>query len=206
MRGVLHPLLTRAVRRLADDQGGAAAVEFALILPFLLLLYMGSIEASTLITVDRRVEVISSTVADLVARWNTNQAASIPKATLLDYFKASEGIIVPYPTTDLKQVVSLVQVSAAGVGKVVWSCSYNGGTALAKDANFAVAGNMADLVTGEGAASGYLVASKVDYPYLPVFGLVFQTAVPMQSESQFLPRFGTALGPPSGTAALTCNS
>ena len=205
MRVPFRALLARRLNRLAADEGGAAAVEFALILPFLLLLYMGSIEASTLITVDRRVEVISSTVADLVARWNPNQGASIPKSTLLDYFKASEGIIVPYPTTDLKQVVSFVQVSAAGVGKVVWSCSYNGGAALAKDANFAVAENMADLVTGEGAGSGYLIASKVDYPYLPVFGLVFQTAVPMQNESQFLPRFGTALAAPSGTATLTCN-
>ncbi|HEY9010727.1 MAG TPA: TadE/TadG family type IV pilus assembly protein, partial [Devosia sp.] len=127
MRGLLYTLLSKRLRRLAADEGGAAAVEFALILPFLLLLYMGSIEASTLFTVDRRVEVISSTVADLVARWNPNQGTSIPKSILLDYFKASEGIIVPYPTTDLKQVVSFVRVSTAGIASVIWSCSYNGG-------------------------------------------------------------------------------
>ena len=56
------------IGRLASDERGVAAVEFALILPFLLLLFLGTIEASSLITVDRRVNVISGTVGDLVAR------------------------------------------------------------------------------------------------------------------------------------------
>lgn len=197
-------LLERRLRRLADDERGAAAVEFALIVPFLLLLYMGSIEASTLFTVDRRVEVISSTMADLVARWNPNQG-TITKATVLDYFKASEGIIVPYPTTGLKQVVSFVRVPVTGNATVVWSCSYNGGTALAKNATYTVATNMRSLVTG-GTSTGYLVTTKVDYPYLPVLGMVFTSAINLGTESQFLPRFGTELAAPTGTTTLTCNS
>lgn len=197
-------LLERRLRGLADDDRGAAAVEFALILPFLLLLYMGSIEASTLFTVDRRIEVISSTMADLVARWNPNQG-TITKATVLDYFKASEGIIVPYPTTGLKQVVSFVRVPTTGSATVVWSCSYNGGTALAKNATFAVAPNMKTLVTG-GTTTGYLIAAKVEYPHLPVLGMVFTSAITMSSESQFLPRFGTAIAAPTGSTTLSCNS
>jgi Flp pilus assembly protein TadG len=56
----LHVLLSR----FSHSERAAAAVEFALIVPFLITLYMGSIEASSLFTVDRRIEVISSTVAD----------------------------------------------------------------------------------------------------------------------------------------------
>ena len=54
--------------RFGKAREGAAAVEFALILPFMLMLYAGSIELSDLINVDRRITVISSTVGDLVAR------------------------------------------------------------------------------------------------------------------------------------------
>ncbi|MBU1305031.1 MAG: pilus assembly protein, partial [Alphaproteobacteria bacterium] len=127
--------LRRLLTRFAGNTAGVAAVEFALILPFLLTLYLGSIEASSLYTVDRRVEVISSTVADLVARWNPNEG-TIPTNTLDDYFKAAEAILTPYSPTGMTQVVSVLQVSSAGLAKVVWSCSYNGGTSLPKDSTY----------------------------------------------------------------------
>lgn len=197
IRRLILRLMDRQLRRFARDEEGAAVVEFALILPFLLLLYLGSIEASTLFTVDRRVEVISSTMADLVARWNPN-VGPISSANVADYFKASEGIMVPYPVDDLTQVVTFVQVAAGGTAKVVWSCGHNGGQALTKDAPFAVDDKMMMLVTSGKTKSGYLVASTVKYPYLPVFGIVFSQAVPMQSDSLFLPRFGGSLAAPTG--------
>ena len=54
------------IRRFASDEQGVAAVEFALIMPFLLTLYLGSIEAAALFTADKRVNSISATVGDLV--------------------------------------------------------------------------------------------------------------------------------------------
>jgi Flp pilus assembly protein TadG len=182
--------------RFADNERGVAAVEFALILPLLLTLYLGSIEASSLFTVDRRVEVISTTLADLIARWNPNQGA-IPTATLKDYFAAAEGILVPYPTDELTQVVSFLNVTSAGVATVAWSCGNNGGTARGINSSYPLEEKMRKLVTESNTTSGFLVASEVAYPYQPALGLVFTAPLNLQNEALFLPRFGQTLAAPA---------
>jgi Flp pilus assembly protein TadG len=188
---VVRPL-RRLLARFRRNESGVAAVEFALILPFLIALYMGSIEASSLFTVDRRIDVISNTTADLVSRWNSGTSA-IPSNTLRDYFRASAGIITPYSTTGLKQVVSLLQVSSAGVAKVVWSCAYNGGTSLAINSEYALGDDMKNVAKG-----GYLVAATAKYSYKPVLGMVFTSAIDLENEALFFPRFGAAVTAPSG--------
>lgn len=181
MRGVARMLAP--VRRFARDKRGAAVVEFALILPVLLLLYMGSIEASSLITVDRRINVISGTVGDLVARTN----GSIEAATLTDYFRAAEAIIFPYGDADLRQAVSLVTVTPDGVATVVWSCGYNGGTPRLANSPYALPANM-NLIARPPSGSGFVVASETWYDYLPVLGIVFTEALNLYQDSYYLPR------------------
>lgn len=196
MRPVLHQpcrrQLPRLLRRFVRAEEGVAAVEFALILPLLLLLYLGSIEASSLFTVDRRVEVISTTVADLVARWNPNQGA-ITDDVLSDYFRAAEGIIVPYDDGALTQVVSVLEVDEDGIAEVVWSCAYNGGTSLDAGDIYELGEQMQTLSAG-----GFVVAATTRYPYRPVLGMVFKDAITLENEALFLPRFGEALDAPEG--------
>ena len=198
--------LQSLLRRFRRNERGAAAVEFALILPFLLLLYMGSIEASALFTVDRRVEVIAATNADLLARWNPN-LGQIPSNTVRDYFRASEGIITPYVTTGLKQVVSFLSVAADGTARVVWSCGWNGGTSLPNNQVYPLKVQMKRLVTGAtlqpngsltNGKAGFLVASTTEYSYKPLLGMVFPNALNLHSEALFLPRFGQTLSAPNG--------
>jgi Flp pilus assembly protein TadG len=177
---------SKLARFRAEDRG-AAAVEFALILPFLLLLFMGSIEASSLITVDRRVNVISGTVGDLVAR--TEDALS--SGTLNDYFMASQNIMYPYSTTVLKQVVTFVAVDDDGDTSVVWSCGYNGGTTRAAASTYALPERMNEL-----ARDSWVVASETWYSYRPVLGLVFTTAITLHRESFYLPRYQKAIASP----------
>ena len=185
-------LAARLARRFGRNDEGAAAVEFALILPFLLTLYLGSIEASSLFTVDRRIEVISGTVADLVARWNPNEGV-LPKDTLKDYFKAAEGIITPYATSGLTQVLTVVKVNAAGTAaSVVWSCGWNGGTALAASSSYTLGTQM--LLRSK---DGYVVTAKTVYPYKPVLGMVFTNSINLNNEAVFLPRFGAEIKKPT---------
>lgn len=192
MRNRLQRWLKNLARRFGRNERGAAAVEFALILPFLLTLYLGSIEASSLFTVDRRVEVISGTVADLVARWNPNQGI-LPKDTLKDYFKAAQGIITPYSTTGLTQVVTVVKVSADGTtGAVVWSCGWNGGVAGSANSSYSLGTEM-----GLRSKGGYVITAKTAYAYKPVLGMVFTSAINLENEAVFLPRFGEEIEKPT---------
>jgi Flp pilus assembly protein TadG len=194
----LREAFRRLITRFARNERAAAAVEFALILPFLITLYMGSIEASSLFTVDRRIEVISATTADLLARWNPNEGA-ITKAIVTDYFTAAQGIITPYTTSGLKQVLSFVSVNALGTTiRVVWSCAYNGGTALLANSAFVLEENMIRLATSNRTKAGFVIVAKASYSYRPVLGMVFTSALNLENQSLFLPRSGSTLAAPTG--------
>ena len=174
--------LLLALRRLSGAREGAAAVEFALIVPFLIILYMGTIEISDLIAVDRRVTVISGAVGDLVARTD----GTIDTATTLtDYFKASEGIIVPYSKTGLKQVITCVFVDSAGVTSVAWSRGYNGGTAKTAGQPYALPTAMTDI-----SRNNWVIVSDTSYSYKPLLGMVIKTAINLHRVSFYLPRYG----------------
>jgi Flp pilus assembly protein TadG len=180
----------------ADATGATAAVEFALVLPFLLLLLMGSIEASSLITVDRRVNVISGTVGDLVARWDPKDGA-ISSSTLTDYFTASSSIIFPYETGDLKQVVSFVEIASDGTTKVLWSCAHNGGTKRVTNATYPTLPTNINLLARPPAGKGFVVASETSYNHVPVMGVVFEGGLDLYQESFYLPRHQKTLAGPA---------
>ena len=57
-------------QQFSKDEKGVSAVEFALILPLMIVLLFGVIELSSLLTVDRKMTSVTSTVADLVAQDN----------------------------------------------------------------------------------------------------------------------------------------
>ena len=68
MTGCLERM-NRAVRRLRGNQSGVGAVEFALIAPVLIMLYMGSLEVSVAMSVNKKLARAASTVADLPISW-----------------------------------------------------------------------------------------------------------------------------------------
>lgn len=190
MRRALHELAAG----FAANDSAVAVVEFALIVPLMLMLYLGTNEAGDLISVDRRVQTVAGTVGDLVAR----EDPAIYAATLKDYFQAAENIMAPYPTDGyeersdglLVQTVSLVRVNADGETAVVWSRRFSGEAENHTPGH--AAGAVYDLpeeITSL-ATDGYVVVSDASYSHIPLFGLVFKTAIPLYRENFYLPRSG----------------
>lgn len=178
--------LARLVRRLRRSESGTAAVEFALILPVMLLVYVGTLEASTLITMDRKIQSVTGAVGDLVSRADTTLTA----ATLTDYFKAASGILTPYPTTDLVQVVTQVEIKTDGTTRVAWSRQYANGalttsTKYLVNATRTIPPEMINISKGK-----YIIVSESSISYLPLYGIVFKTAIPLYRENYYIPRFG----------------
>lgn len=172
--------------RFARNRRGVAVVEFALIMPVLLTLYFGTIEAASLYTVDRRVAAVAGAMGDLVSRTN----GTLPSATLTQYFSAASGIMLPYTTTGLTQVVSVIAVSSTGVATVYWSRGYNGGTARAANSSYPLA---ATLQINQVARGSYLVVSEIQYPYKPVYGLVISNTINLTHTEYFVPRFAAKI-------------
>lgn len=175
------------VARFRRGERANAAVEFALITPFLLSLYFGSMEASALFTADRRVNTISATIGDLVSQWDPDDGA-LPLAKLNDYFAATQSVVFPMSTTGLKQVVSYVWVNADGTTVVKWSRGYNGGTARVTDSAYPLAASKQMNVV---ARSGYIICAEAYYPYKPMLAQVFVNTVNLSHENIYLPRYGS---------------
>ena len=90
-RGVMC-LLNRALHRTrkgACDEKGAAAIEFTLVFPFLLMLLVGSIEMFMMSMASRKMTRVASTVGDLV----TQAKGTLSKSTIDDYFKVAKFIM-----------------------------------------------------------------------------------------------------------------
>lgn len=167
-------------------QEAVAAVEFAMILPLLLTLYMGSAELSQLINVDQRITVIAGTVGDLVARSNGEVTAT----DLSDYFQAATAVISPFPTSSLQQVVTLVYVKSDGTTQIKWSKTLNG-TAYTTNAAYSTTHPIPSTLTNavKGTTSPYVVVGEAQYTYQPLLGFFFKTPFTLYHQSFYLPRY-----------------
>jgi Flp pilus assembly protein TadG len=179
--------LTALFHRFRSEEKAVAAVEFALIMPFLLALYFGSMEAAALYTADKRVNSISSTIGDLVSQWDPNDG-NLPVTTLSDYLSASTALMTPYTSTGLKIVVSLIEVKSDGTTNVLWSQANAAGTARVVGSAFSPL--TSSTMMNQLAQGGCIIAAESSYSYMPVLGQVFTTALNLSHVNYFLPRYG----------------
>lgn len=122
--------LSRFARRCAVDSKGVAALEFAFIVPIMGIMFIGAVELSQAITVDRRVTQVASSTADLVARWSPGSGApnGIPQSELTDIMRVGGYIVAPYDQKPLKITIRSVVSSptSATTTKLAWFCTFNG--------------------------------------------------------------------------------
>lgn len=180
----LHRDISRLIQRFVAGERAAAAVEFALILPVLLTLYLGSVELSSAISVDKRVATVSGSLGDLVARAD----GTIVAGTIDDYFRAASATMAPYPSTGVKQVVSSVFVDPDGNVTVSWSRGYNGATPHTAGNNYTLPGDLINL-----SLNSHVIVAEAQMSYSPLFGYFFENAFTLYHEYFFLPRFGEAI-------------
>ncbi|CAN5194652.1 pilus assembly protein [soil metagenome] len=151
--------LRRRTRAFGKDRRGVSAVEFALILPLMVTLYLGGIQISDALTVSRKVTHVASTLGDLVT-----QSKNITNSDMSNIFDASAAILAPYAASTLKMKVSSIKIDSNGKATVVWSDARND-TPLTKDA-------VVTLPAGVTVNSTWIVTAEVHYPYQPWIGYV----------------------------------
>ncbi|QNL19462.1 pilus assembly protein [Hyphobacterium sp. CCMP332] len=104
------------LRRLGGNRDGVSAVEFALIAPVMVLLYLGMVEISLALSVDRKVTNAASAIADLIA-----QDDVITDGEMINILNASRAIIAPYDTDQFAVRISSVSMDLTGDVAVDWS-------------------------------------------------------------------------------------
>ena len=101
---------------------GAAAIEFAFIMPFMLLLYFGLVDVTGLISLNRRIVSASATMADLVGQ----QKTSILASTIADQYNAVYVIMQPVAASNVKVEVFDYRL-VGGTITQIWKTGNNQG-------------------------------------------------------------------------------
>lgn len=154
-------LLTRlleAGRRFRNDRKGVGAVEFALIAPVMIVLYIGSLEISVAMSVNKKVARASSTISDLVT-----QEGDVDKAFLKDMIDVAESVITPFRIDNLRVNITGIEIDSSGLARVAWSWNENNGRPYAAGSLVSIPAQLVDGNT-------FLVRTELamDYPLLLV--------------------------------------
>ncbi|WP_420412260.1 TadE/TadG family type IV pilus assembly protein [Roseibium sp.] len=108
--------LPAALSRFWTDKRGVSAIEFAMILPFMLVLLLGMAEVTDALNQDRKVSRMANAITDLVA-----QAETVTTGELDNVLALGATILQPYSTTNLNIIVASVSFDEDGDASVDWS-------------------------------------------------------------------------------------
>ena len=168
------------LRRFSRDRDGVSAVEFALVLPFMLTLYLGGIELGDGLAIKFRATLAARTVTDLASQY-----VSINGPSMTSILGASSSVVTPYSASGMVVTLSELTVNAAGKGVVQWSCSLNG-TAHTVNAQLTMPANLQ--------TSGItLLYGEVTYPYTPSMGYAITGTININQTMYFYPRLSSTI-------------
>jgi Flp pilus assembly protein TadG len=153
--------MRRSARDLSGDTRGIAAVEFAMIVPLMLVLFFGTVEFSSGIAVDRKVTLMARTLSDL-----TSQNVSVTATQLTNIFNASTGIMTPYSSSPVNARIVELYIDPNLVVRQIWTAT--SGTAPPT--------GTVTVPTALKIAGTYLIYSEVSYLYKPTVGYVMAKA------------------------------
>lgn len=167
-------------RRLGADNRGVAAVEFALVAPAIILLYLVGFDVCEAATVYRKVTDTTAQIASVTSQYTQMTSGNV---SLVE--SASAQIMAPYSTGPLSIVLSEVSTDANGTPTVTWSQAYQG-TPLAVGASVTMPANY-------NAANSSYILVQTTYTYTPVIAGNFIGPIQMASQLVMLPRNSTSI-------------
>ncbi len=174
LNAIVAAMQARAAR-FAEDRRGVSAVEFALLAPLMIGLYLSGVEISQGIGIDRKVTLTAGAMANLVA-----QNATVTDTDIANFFAAASTIMQPYSTTPMKVTVSCLSIDANGKATVSWSDTKNG-TARA-------VGSVVTIPSALAVANTSIIFSEVSYGYTPTIGHTISGTLTLSDTMYMSPR------------------
>src|ERR1700724_3653726 len=105
-------------RGLLNDCRGIAAVEFAVIVPVMLVMFFGVVEFSSAIPLYRKTDLGGRTLSDLTSQMKD----SVADADLTSFGQTAKAIMTPYAASPLSSSITELYVEPVTlVAKVQWS-------------------------------------------------------------------------------------
>ena len=161
----------RLFRRFNSSNSAVSGIEFAMILPILLLLLLGFYDAGTAVAIYTKTRFATSTLAQL-----NNQYSTIHDSDMSWILGATSTVLAPYSSTPVVSSVSQIAISATGAATVSWS------TTLAAGANFP------SLPAALAIPSSYLIYAQVRYTFTPSFAYFVSGPITLSDSLYVSPR------------------
>ena len=194
-------LLSRT-RNFPSAADGVAATEFAIIVPFMLLLLVGGVELGDGMAINVKVSATAHSVADMVT-----QNTSLSTASMQNILTGATAVIAPYPVSSNQLSVTVSEVSSDASGNLTlqWSKSYNGSsfgagrTSMAANGIYAALSRPASLNGTVGNTNNAnnqndqvsFIVSEVSYAYTPNLGYTISGTVNLGDIYWLFPRCST---------------
>ena len=147
MTGAASRGLVFRLRNFARDRNAVAVVEFAIVMPLLLMLTFATFEATHAVRAKMKADFAAQTLADMIAA-----QTSVNAAALTNFCNGARMVMVPYTTTSLKAAVASVTN-----GTVDWTDTTCGSaTAIS---------NPASLTTVDNGGGNSVIIVQTTYSY-----------------------------------------
>jgi Flp pilus assembly protein TadG len=199
---LLAPLQLSIVRWVGDKRG-VAAVEFAVVVPLMLVMFFGTVEFSSGVAVDRKISLVTQGLADLVSRYS-----SVSDADIANFTTIANAILTPYSATPLKATMSELYIDpSTGAARVQWS---KGSSPRAVSSSVTVPADLIarNSVTNAIVPNQYLIFTEASYLYTPAVGYVMaKTGVTLSDNTFTRPRLSSCViypTPAAGTILPAC--
>jgi len=182
------------LRRFGKDERGVAAIEFALVLPIMVLLLLGCFEVPRFVLIYQKIARTSSGVADLVAQADD----PITSDQMTDVFSASKMMMQPYDVAANGEViVSSINNPTGGTGvKITWQV--RNGTVTTASKIGVQGATPATLPAGlTPALDEELLIAEVYFNYVPVFKTYIFQGSQLYLVSYTRPRNHNLITPPA---------
>jgi Flp pilus assembly protein TadG len=187
-----HPiasLITR-LRQWQRHEKGVAAVEFALILPFMVVLLFGSIEVTQAISASRKLIMSTRTAGDL-----SSQVTTLDDTDYASIYSAVAAVYAPFDPTKGTMVVSGITVSTTGIATVSWSASAYRNPRACSSTVTLPANLMPTLGT-----TAFIVWAEGTFNYTPTLGYVISGSLALTEQLFMRPRVGSVVTYSGSTA------
>jgi Flp pilus assembly protein TadG len=167
-------------RRFFADQRGTSAIEFAVLLPLMLVMYFGSIQITDAISADRQVTQVASTVAEI-----TSQYTQVAPTDVSNILSAASAVLSPFSLANATVTLTSVTIDNSGNATVAWSSCVNG---------TARSGNVTNLIpAGLLVPNTSVIWGEATYNYKPAIGWVIAGTLQMYDQIFLRPRQSTSV-------------
>jgi Flp pilus assembly protein TadG len=174
--------LATIYRRFIASARGIAAIEFAMIMPVLTVIFLGSYDGGRAIAVYMKVRSATYTLDAI-----TNQYTTIQSSDMQAIVGATSVVLAPYSSTPVVVVISQIEINTGGKATVSWSYALNG-TPLAQGSTVTIPAGLVASGNTCGTYPCYLIFGQVSYTYTPLFGFFGSGGITLADSLYVTPR------------------